>query len=80
MRMGSWAVVAAALPEGAHVLDAGCGVGRHLELLREWGFEAAGLEPDPEMAERAAIIRELENQARMVAAANGPMAKVLFAS
>jgi len=35
------------------VLDAGCGVGRHLELLREWGFEAAGLEPDPEMAERA---------------------------
>ena len=27
MRMGSWAALAAALPEGAHVLDAGCGAG-----------------------------------------------------
>ena len=35
------------------VLDAGCGTGRHLELLRGWGFAAAGLEPDPQMAERA---------------------------
>lgn len=39
---------------GAHrVLDAGCGTGRHLELLREWDFAAVGLEPDPLMAERA---------------------------
>ncbi len=32
------------------VLDAGCGTGRHLELLRDWGLAAAGLEPDPAMA------------------------------
>jgi len=32
------------------VLDAGCGTGRHLELLAGWGFAAAGLEPDPAMA------------------------------
>jgi SAM-dependent methyltransferase len=35
------------------VLDAGCGTGRHLELLRDWGLAAVGLEPDPVMAERA---------------------------
>lgn len=39
--------------DARRVLDAGCGVGRHLELLREWNFEIAGLEPDPEMAELA---------------------------
>lgn len=35
------------------VLDAGCGSGRHLELLRDWGLAAVGLEPDAQMAERA---------------------------
>ncbi len=33
------------------VLDAGCGSGRHMELLKDAGFTMTGLEPDPGMAE-----------------------------
>jgi len=35
------------------VLDAGCGTGRHLEILADRGFSVAGLEPEPAMAAEA---------------------------
>lgn len=34
----------AALPDGARVLDLACGAGRHLELLRDAGHKAIGLD------------------------------------
>jgi SAM-dependent methyltransferase len=35
------------------VLDAGCGTGRHLEILASEGFEIAGFEPEEDMLEAA---------------------------
>lgn len=34
-------------------LDAGCGAGRHVRLLEELGFQATGIDCDPEMIEAA---------------------------
>ncbi len=39
--------------EARSVLDAGCGTGRHLEILADAGFAVAGLEPEAEMAVEA---------------------------
>ena len=36
------------------VLDVGCGTGRHLELFAGWGLTVGGLEPEAEMAAKAA--------------------------
>ncbi|MDP6798070.1 MAG: class I SAM-dependent methyltransferase [Candidatus Krumholzibacteria bacterium] len=36
-----------------HLLDAGCGTGRHLEILAEQEFAVTGLEPEAAMALRA---------------------------
>lgn len=47
--------------EGAgRVLDVGCGSGDYLEILREGGWSVAGVEIDPEAAERARKTRSLE--------------------
>src|SRR5437763_8026809 len=40
------------LPRPAVILDAGCGSGRTLELLRDYG-EVTGIELDPDAAEQA---------------------------
>src|SRR5918992_2207172 len=46
--------VAAAVPEGASVLEVGCGPGRlSILLAREHGLEVTGLDFDPTMIERA---------------------------
>jgi len=42
-----------ALPEGARVLDAGCGTGHQVADLVEAGFSAVGVEPAAEMRTRA---------------------------
>jgi 2-polyprenyl-3-methyl-5-hydroxy-6-metoxy-1,4-benzoquinol methylase len=42
-----------ALPTGARVLDAGCGSGRTLQELADYGSEVYGIELDPEAAEVA---------------------------
>ncbi len=39
--------------EARSVLDAGCGTGRHLEILADAGFAVAGLEPEADMAAEA---------------------------
>ena len=39
------------LPDGARVLDAGCGMGRHSVLLAERGYEVEGLELSPHLLE-----------------------------
>ncbi len=41
------------LPAGARVLDAGCGSGRTLQELADYGAEVHGIELDPEAAEVA---------------------------
>ena len=38
---------ALAVPAGARVLDAGCGAGGNLALLRSRGYDAVGVDPDP---------------------------------
>lgn len=43
----------ALLPQGAHILDVGCGAGRDLMAFRAAGCEAEGLEPAPKLAELA---------------------------
>ncbi|HSU17085.1 MAG TPA: methyltransferase domain-containing protein [Longimicrobium sp.] len=43
------------LPQGAAVLDIGCGTGEHLKAMRERGLTVTGLEPAPNM--RAAAQR-----------------------
>jgi SAM-dependent methyltransferase len=46
--------VAARLPTSARVLDLGCGYGRSLEQLAHAGYrDLAGLDPSPEMIDRA---------------------------
>jgi SAM-dependent methyltransferase len=42
-----------ALPAGARVLDAGCGSGRTLQELADYGAEVFGIELDPEAADVA---------------------------
>jgi SAM-dependent methyltransferase len=41
------------IPAGSHVADVGCGRGEMLDLLREHGCRAVGVELDPGMASRA---------------------------
>ncbi len=41
------------LPEGAKVLDVGCGTGEQVRLIRQLGYEVFGLEPAPAMRRRA---------------------------
>ena len=49
----------AGLPEGARVLDMGAGAGEALAILREYGFDARGidLEPRSDDVERADFLR-----------------------
>ena len=49
----------AGLPKGARVLDMGAGAGEALTLLREYGFDARGidLEPRSDDVERADFLR-----------------------
>ena len=49
----------AGLPEGARVLDMGAGAGEALTLLREYGFDARGIDLEPRSAdvERADFLR-----------------------
>lgn len=44
---------ATTLPPGAHVLDIGCGVGRHAVYLGSRGFRMAGIDNAPSGVERA---------------------------
>lgn len=41
------------LPEGAKVLDVGCGTGEQVRSIRELGVEVVGLEPAPAMRRKA---------------------------
>lgn len=41
------------LPEGAKVLDVGCGTGEQIRLIRELGFDVIGVEPAPAMRQKA---------------------------
>lgn len=41
------------LPDGARVLDAGCGAGRMMPLLAEQGCDVVGIDLSPEMIRRA---------------------------
>jgi SAM-dependent methyltransferase len=41
------------LPEGAKVLDVGCGTGEQVRLIRELGYDVSGLEPAPAMRQQA---------------------------
>lgn len=46
--------IAAVAPEGARVLEVGCGPGRlSLQLVRQHGLDVTGLDLDPRMIERA---------------------------
>ena len=49
----------AGLPEGARVLDMGAGAGEALAILREYGFDAQGIDLEPRSAdvERADFLR-----------------------
>ncbi len=51
--------------EGGHVLDAGCGTGRHVSYLCDRGLEVTGIDPSPAML---AVAREKAPQARFVEA------------
>jgi len=41
------------LPQGARILDVGCGGGRDLRAFRERGFKAFGIDPSPALVEIA---------------------------
>jgi SAM-dependent methyltransferase len=41
------------LPEGAHILDAGCGSGRDTKAFRERGYQVTAFDATPEMVELA---------------------------
>ena len=43
------------LPEGATVLDMGCGSGRDLSIFRELGFDAVGVDGSEEMCAKARL-------------------------
>ncbi len=45
------------------LIDAGCGTGRHLEILADAGFTVAGLEPEEDMAAEAN--RKLKGRAKV---------------
>src|SRR5437773_1089824 len=40
------------LPRGGRVLDAGCGFGEWVMMLRSFGFRAEGLDYSPELVDR----------------------------
>jgi SAM-dependent methyltransferase len=45
----AWARCVSELPHSATCLDIGCGVGAHMALLLDQGFEVTGIEPSAEM-------------------------------
>ncbi len=47
------ALLLAKIPEGAKVLDAGCGTGFGMEVLKEAGYEVQGFDVSPAMVEKA---------------------------
>lgn len=60
--------------EGAgRVLDVGCGSGAYLEILREGGWSVAGVEIDPDAAERAGAMRSLDVHAGTILDAPFPL-------
>ena len=44
------------LPEGAHILDAGCGNGRDSLFFKEKGYQVTAFDLSPEMARRASVL------------------------
>lgn len=46
---GEARLVAAMVPRGARILDAGCGPGRVGGALYEWGYDVVGVDVDPEL-------------------------------
>jgi SAM-dependent methyltransferase len=50
----AWLVLGPRLAAGASVLDVGCGPGRYLEVLRERGFRAVGLDRSADLLREAA--------------------------
>jgi SAM-dependent methyltransferase len=50
---GEASLVAALIPPGARILDAGCGTGRVALRLAELGYDCAGVDVDPSMLEVA---------------------------
>jgi SAM-dependent methyltransferase len=57
------------VPDGASILDAGCGAGELVYLLRHDGFDAAGIEPGREYARFARDVLGLPVQTATVATA-----------
>lgn len=45
--------------EGGRLLDVGCGMGWFVKIMRDWGWDAVGLEPDGELAQRARELYEV---------------------
>jgi SAM-dependent methyltransferase len=57
-REAAFAAEALNLPEGARVLDVGCGGGRHARALTEAGFEVVGIDLSPDLlTEAEGVIR-----------------------
>jgi SAM-dependent methyltransferase len=49
----AWARVVSELPQGAHCLDIGSGIGAYMARLLKAGFDVQGIEPSPEMRKLA---------------------------
>jgi SAM-dependent methyltransferase len=65
-------VIAAQLPEGARVLDVGCGDGALADRLAGLGFEALGVDPGAPVHPR--LIRERVEQARSLGSVDAVIA------
>jgi SAM-dependent methyltransferase len=73
--------VAAAAPQGARVLEVGCGPGRlSILLARRHGLDVTGLDLDPAMAERARAnaVRSAEEHGREPSFLVGDVASLAF--
>ncbi|HEV8274489.1 MAG TPA: class I SAM-dependent methyltransferase [Streptosporangiaceae bacterium] len=73
--------VAAAAPEGARVLEVGCGPGRlSILLARRHGLDVTGLDLDPDMVERARAnaARSAEEHGRVPSFLVGDVASLAF--